>query len=64
MGVTAVDSRLFVEAVLCRYRANFPWRDLPERFGDWKNIHRRFSRWDPASGSGYFSISPPTPNMR
>ena len=22
-----------------------PWRDLPERFGDWKNVHRRFSRW-------------------
>lgn len=21
------------------------WRDLPERFGDWKNIHRRWSRW-------------------
>jgi transposase len=21
------------------------WRDLPERFGDWKNTHRRFSRW-------------------
>ena len=19
--------------------------DLPERFGDWKNTHRRFSRW-------------------
>jgi transposase len=45
VGVTAVDNRLFVEAVLYRYRAGIPWRDLPERFGDWKNIHRRFSRW-------------------
>ncbi len=44
-GVTAVDNRLFVEAVLYRYRAGVPWRDLPERFGDWKNTHRRFSRW-------------------
>ena len=44
VGVTA-DNRLFVEAVLYRYRAGIPWRDLPERFGDWKNIHRRFSRW-------------------
>ena len=26
-------------------RAGIPWRDLPERFGDWKNIHRRVSRW-------------------
>ena len=44
-GVTATDNRLFVEAVLYRYRAGVPWRDLPERFGDWKNTHRRFSRW-------------------
>jgi len=45
VGATAVDNRLFVEAVLYRYRAGIPWRDLPERFGDWKNVHRRFSRW-------------------
>jgi transposase len=45
VGVTAVDNRLFVEAVLYRYRAGIPWRDLPERFGGWKNTHRRFSRW-------------------
>ena len=44
-GVTAKVNRLFVEAVLFRYRAGIPWRDLPERFGDWKNVHRRFSRW-------------------
>jgi transposase len=45
VGVTAADNRLFVEAVLYRYRAGIPWRDLPQRFGDWKNVHRRFSRW-------------------
>jgi transposase len=45
VGVTARDNRLFVEAVLYRYRAGIPWRDLPERFGAWKNVHRRFSRW-------------------
>lgn len=45
VGVTAKDNRLFVEAVLYRYRAGIPWRDLPERFGDWKNVHRRHSRW-------------------
>jgi transposase len=44
-GVTAADNRLFVEAVLYRYRAGVPWRDLPERFGGWNNTHRRFSRW-------------------
>lgn len=45
VGVTAADNRLFVEAVLYRYRAGVAWRDLPERFGDWKNVHRRHSRW-------------------
>jgi transposase len=45
VGVTAGDNRLFVEAVLYRYRAGIPWRDLPERFGDCKQVHTRFSRW-------------------
>ena len=44
-GVTAKDNRLFVEAVLWIARTGAPWRDLPERFGNWKNIHTRFSRW-------------------
>ncbi|HEY5677225.1 MAG TPA: IS5 family transposase [Myxococcales bacterium] len=45
VGVTAKDNRLFVEAVLFRYRAGIPWRDLPERFGAWKKVHTRFCRW-------------------
>ena len=45
VGATAADNRRFIEAVLYRYRAGIPWRDLPERFGGWKNVHRRFSRW-------------------
>lgn len=45
VGATARDNRRCVEAVLYRYRTGIPWRDLPERFGDWKNTHRRFSRW-------------------
>jgi transposase len=49
VGVTAKDNRLFVEAVLYRYRAGIPWRDLPARFGDWTNMPRRHRRWS-ASG--------------
>jgi transposase len=45
VGVSAKDNRLFVEAVLYRYRTGVPWRDLPERFGHWKAVHTRFSRW-------------------
>ena len=45
VGVTAKDNRLFVEAVLYRYRAGIPWRDMPERFGDFRVIHTRHTRW-------------------
>jgi transposase len=45
VGVTAKDNRLFVEAVLYRYRSGIPWRDLPARFGDFRVVHTRFSRW-------------------
>ena len=45
VGGTAKDNRRFVEAVLYRYRAGIPWRDLPERFGDFRVIHTRHMRW-------------------
>lgn len=45
VGVTAKDNRLFVEAVLYRYRTGIPWRDLPERYGDFRVVHTRHSRW-------------------
>lgn len=45
VGGTAKDNRLFVEAVLYRYRAGIAWRDLPERFGDFRVIHTRHTRW-------------------
>lgn len=45
VGATAKDNRLFVEAVLYRYRAGIPWRALPKHFGDFRVIHTRFSRW-------------------
>ena len=45
VGGNAADNRLFVDAVLYRYRTGVPWRDLPARFGDWKIVHQRFGRW-------------------
>src|SRR5947207_15152580 len=45
VGGTAPDNRLFVEAVLFRFRAGIPWRDLPERFGDWNIVYQPFNRW-------------------
>jgi transposase len=51
VGATAKDNRLFVEAVLYRYRTGMPWWDLPERFGDWKAVHTRFTRWAKAGSA-------------
>src|SRR3982750_630888 len=45
VGRTAKDNRLFVEAVLYRFRTGVPWRDLPERFGCGVKVHTRFRRW-------------------
>lgn len=44
-GRTAEDNRLFVNAVLWLAKTGAPWRDLPERFGNWNSVFRRFSRW-------------------
>jgi transposase len=44
-GQSAADNRLFLEAVLWIVRVGAPWRDLPESFGQWKSVFKRFRRW-------------------
>lgn len=44
-GSSGRDNRMFVEAVLWIVRTGSPWRDLPEVFGPWNSVFRRFSRW-------------------
>ena len=44
-GVTAKDNRLFINAVLWIGKTGAPWRDLPERFGPWGSVWKRFDRW-------------------
>jgi transposase len=51
VGVTAKDNRAFMNGVIWIFKTGAPWRDLPVRYGHWKNVHRRFSRW---SKSGIF----------
>ena len=44
-GGIAEDNRRFLNAVLYVARTGIPWRDLPERYGNWNSQWRRFDRW-------------------
>ena len=44
-GWLAKDNRLFLDAVLWIAKTDAPWRDLPQRFGNWNSVGRRFDRW-------------------
>lgn len=44
-GATAKDNRLFISAVWWIAKTGAPWRDLPERFGNWNSVFQRYNRW-------------------
>jgi transposase len=44
-GVTAKDNRLFLDAALWIAKTGAGWRDLPERFGPWNSVWKRFNNW-------------------
>ena len=39
------NNRLFLDALLWMARSGGRWRDLPERFGGYQSVKRRYYRW-------------------
>jgi transposase len=37
--------RLTVERILYKLRTGCPWRDIPDYFGKWNSIYKRFNDW-------------------
>jgi len=44
-GRPPLDRQATINGILSRLRSGAPWRDVPERFGNWNSIVRCFRRW-------------------
>ena len=56
-GGNARDTRQFTNGVFWILRTEAPWLDLPETYGNWKNVHR-------AADEGMTPVIPPKKNRK
>lgn len=61
------DQRTVINGIVEKLRTGAPWRDLPERYGQWQTYADRLYRWRRATRSassiiGRWRSSPPSPS--
>lgn len=44
-GRPAKDPRTMLNGMLWILRSGASWRDLPERYGPWQTVYKRFNQW-------------------
>ena len=44
-GRPSKDSRTMLNGIFWILRSGASWRDLPERYGPWQTVYKRFAKW-------------------
>ena len=47
-GRPSKDSRTMLNGIFWILRSGAAWRDLPERYGPWQTVYKRFVKWSEA----------------
>ncbi len=48
-GRPAKAARIMFDGILWILRTGAPWRDLPDEFGPWQTVYKRFNMWAKSS---------------
>ena len=47
-GRPSKDSRTMFDGIFWIFRSGASWRDLPNRYGPWQTVYKRFAKWSEA----------------